>query len=125
MVKNVPTYSNTTEYVVVKGDSLWKIAEKLYGDGFKWTILQKENGIKNPSSIDIGQKLLVPETTIAAKAPTFTDDTYVVKAGDHLSKIALMAYGDSFAWSRIYTANRQLIRNPSIIQPGWKLTIPR
>jgi len=29
-------------YTVVKGDNLWKIAEKRYNDGYAWTKLQKK-----------------------------------------------------------------------------------
>ena len=50
--------------------------------------------------------------------------TYVVQKGDSLSKIAKKFYGDMKSWNRIYDANRDLIRNPDLIQPGWKLRIP-
>lgn len=47
------------EYVVKKGDSLWKISVKLYGDGFKWVKLWETNKslIRNPNLIEIGMKL--------------------------------------------------------------------
>ena len=49
---------------------------------------------------------------------------YVVEPGDNLSKIARKFYGDSNAWKRIYEENRDQIKNPDLIQPGWKLRIP-
>ena len=49
---------------------------------------------------------------------------YVVAAGDSLSKIAKKFYGDANAWKRIHEANRDRIKNPDVIQPGWKLRIP-
>jgi nucleoid-associated protein YgaU len=52
-------------------------------------------------------------------------DTYVVVAGDSLSKIAKREYGDMNQWRRIYEANRDQIKDPDLIHPGQKLTIPR
>ncbi|MEP6800631.1 MAG: LysM peptidoglycan-binding domain-containing protein [Acidobacteriota bacterium] len=49
---------------------------------------------------------------------------YVVESGDSLSKIAQKFYGDASAWKRIYEENRELIHNPDMIQPGWRLKIP-
>lgn len=50
--------------------------------------------------------------------------TYVVQGGDSLSKIAKKFYGDANAWKRIFEANRDVVKNPDMIQPGWKLQIP-
>ena len=49
---------------------------------------------------------------------------YVVEKGDSLSKISKMFYGDANHWKRIFDANRDVIRNADLIQPGWKLRIP-
>lgn len=48
-------------------------------------------------------------------------EEYEVKSGDSLSKIG-SRYGVS--WKEIYEANRDVIKNPDLIQPGWKLKIP-
>ena len=56
--------------------------------------------------------------------PDQTDRMYVVAGGDSLSKIAKKFYGDANAWKRIFDANRDRIKNPDLIQPGWKLRIP-
>ncbi|MEO7867002.1 MAG: LysM peptidoglycan-binding domain-containing protein [Candidatus Eisenbacteria bacterium] len=53
-----------------------------------------------------------------------TTNTYVVKAGDSLSKIAKVVYGDVTAWRKIYEANRDIIKNPDLIHPGQVLKIP-
>jgi nucleoid-associated protein YgaU len=50
--------------------------------------------------------------------------TYTVQKGDSLSKIAKREYGDANEWRRIYDANRELIKDPDLIHPGWTLTIP-
>ena len=46
---------------------------------------------------------------------------YTVASGDSLSKIA-KAHGVS--WQDIFEANKDVIKNPDLIQPGWKLKIP-
>ena len=47
---------------------------------------------------------------------------YTVVAGDNLSKIA-KAYGTT--WQKIHEANKDRIKNPDLIQVGWKLKIPK
>lgn len=47
-------------YTVVKGDTLWGIAKKYYGDGNQYTKIAKANNIANANVIHIGQKLLIP-----------------------------------------------------------------
>jgi len=46
---------------------------------------------------------------------------YTVEIGDSLSKIG-KAYG--VTWQDIFEANKDIISNPDLIQPGWKLKIP-
>jgi nucleoid-associated protein YgaU len=50
--------------------------------------------------------------------------TYTVKAGDNLSKIAKQFYGDPGKWKKIHAANADKIPNPDLIHPGLQLTIP-
>lgn len=47
-------------YRVNKGDSLWMIAKRLYGDGTAWTLLAKANDLRDPSKLSIGQELSLP-----------------------------------------------------------------
>jgi nucleoid-associated protein YgaU len=47
-------------YRVNKGDSLWIIARKLYGEGAAWTLLAKENNLTDPNKLRIGQELSLP-----------------------------------------------------------------
>lgn len=44
-------------YTVVKGDHLWNIAVRAYGDGYKWVEIAKLNEITRPSYIEVGQVL--------------------------------------------------------------------
>jgi LysM repeat protein len=49
-------------------------------------------------------------------------EEYEVKSGDSLSKIGKEHGVD---WKAIYEANKDVIKNPDMIQPGWKLKIPK
>lgn len=50
--------------------------------------------------------------------------TYTVKPGDTLSKIAKQFYGDLNAYMQIFEANRDKLSDPNMIKVGQVLTIP-
>ena len=53
-----------------------------------------------------------------------TERMYIVQSGDSLSKISRKFYGDANKWKQIYEANKDVVKNPDLIQPGWRLRIP-
>jgi len=65
---------------------------------------------------------LVLNLNVAAGAQSAAMEEYEVVSGDSLSKIG-QRYGVS--WKQIYEVNRDQIKNPDLIQPGWKLKIPK
>ena len=75
-----------------------------------WAIYQKLD--PEFRSADVVMNIAVAEST--------TTD-YTVVSGDSLSKIG-KAHGVS--WQAIFEANRDVIKNPDLIQAGWKLKIP-
>lgn len=50
--------------------------------------------------------------------------TYVVQAGDSLSKIAKKILGDAKRWPEIYELNKDKISDPNLIYPGQELKLP-
>lgn len=48
-------------YIVEKRDDLWKIAEKVYGDGFAWLKIAKANKLDKPNTIHPENKLIIPK----------------------------------------------------------------
>jgi nucleoid-associated protein YgaU len=62
----------------------------------------------------------------SSSAPAATVyETYEVKSGDSLSKIAKRVYGKSNEWKKIFEANKDLIKDPDKIFPGQKLKLPK
>jgi len=121
-----------TTYEIKEGDYLWKISERFYQSGYNWVDIAKENKLNNPDLLYVGQKLTIPDVKariatvdkLLVGTPIGTGE-YTVQKGDWLSKIALRAYGDMFAWEKIYQANKDKIgANPHAIKPGLVLTIP-
>ena len=111
------------EYVVKKGDSLWTIALTELKDGYRWSEVAKLNNIKNPSSIEVGQKIKLPEAKIANTAIAKQVEYTVVK-GDSLWNIAVRNYSDGYQWTKIWNANKSTIGNPNKIEIGMKLMLP-
>lgn len=52
------------------------------------------------------------------------DEVHTVQKGESLSKIAKAYYNDNSRWVDIYEANKDLIKDPNLIQIGWRLKIP-
>jgi len=49
---------------------------------------------------------------------------YTVKPGDTLSKISQQFYGNANQYTKIFNANRNVLRDPNTISPGQELVIP-
>ena len=47
-------------HTVISGDSLWEIAVKTYGDGYKWVVIANENNLTDPNLIHPGNILQLP-----------------------------------------------------------------
>jgi len=54
-------------------------------------------------------------------------NSYDVRGGDSLWRISAKhkVYGDPFQWPMIFISNRDKIKDPDIIKPGWDLAIKR
>jgi LysM repeat protein len=66
----------------------------------------------------------LPQPAAAAEANRSTGQTYTVKPGDSLSKIAQQFYGKASEYNKIFEANRDKLSDPNKIQPGQVLVIP-
>ncbi len=63
-IKELATEQETTiesdTYIVERGDSLWDIAVRAYGDGYMWTEIAEANNLDNPNIIHAGNVLILP-----------------------------------------------------------------
>jgi nucleoid-associated protein YgaU len=103
------------EYVVQRGDSLWKISMKTYGTGYLWNKIYDANRDtvgSNPSLLVAGTRLNLPDTQPIE---------YTVHSGDNLWNISQTYCGSGSSWQGIATANN--LANPRVIQPGLVLKI--
>lgn len=66
--------------------------------------------------------LILNLVIVGGGTTTSTSQVYEVKSGDSLSAI-----GQHFglSWKEIYDANRDVVKDPDLIHPGWKLKIPK
>jgi LysM repeat protein len=123
VVAPVPEVAGT-EYVVVKGDTLGKIAKN---HGVTLNALKAANPGVEPTKLKVGQKLSIPASSGGASAMTggpvstgsgVAGETYTVKSGDSLTKIA-KAHGTTV---KAIKAENNL--NTDHIKVGQKLKIP-
>lgn len=111
-----------TQWTVKSGECLSKISgyTEIYSDPKKWPRIYRANRdkIQDPNLIITGWVLAIPRGL---------PGTHTVASGEWLSKISgyWEIYNDWRQWTRIYEANKDKIKDPNVIRPGWELTIPR
>jgi nucleoid-associated protein YgaU len=82
------------------------------------TLPDKKNDDEMPDFSDV-------QSGASSTAPAaVVYETYEVKSGDSLSKIAKRFYGNGNAWKKIFDANTDILKDPDKISPGQKLKIP-
>lgn len=126
-----------TEYLVQRGDSLYKIAQDQLGSTSYAKELAKYNGLESPYRIKVGQVLKVPkklsikEEKENVSVPTkisepplnaVTEQDYEVLVGDSLYKIAEKKLGNGIYARQLAEYNK--LKDPSKIRVGQVLKIP-
>ncbi len=134
LAAEAPTKQQSTiDYTVKRGDSLWKIAERLLGDGTRFTeIVELNKDVLNgrPDFIVSGTVLKVPHEVTEVDGHRQAEE-YVVQPGDTLSEIAEDKLGDPMRYPELFEASRDTVQpdgatltDPDLIRPGWEITIP-
>jgi len=91
----------------VSGTVPYQLEKDLFWDGIK-----KHAGWES----EVAANLQVEKTDIFG--------IWEVKPGDSLSKIAKSVYDNAGQYMRIFEANKNILKDPNLIHPGQKLTIP-
>lgn len=126
----VPTF---IDYTVKRGDSLWRIAERILGEGGRYTEiveLNREVLHGRPDFIVAGTVLKIPQEADSSSTNRPVEE-YEVQPGDTLSEIAETQLGDPLRYPDLFELSRDTIQHngahltdPDLIQPGWTITIP-
>ena len=108
-------------YIVQKGDSLVKIATRIYGNPTKWTEIASFTGLANPKLIypgDVVYYQLTDQTLAFASAyETLPRSEIQIMDGDTLSSIAGRVLGNPENWKTIWRHNDN-ISNPDKLTAG-------
>ncbi len=71
------------------------------------------------------EAIVAPEEPVPPVPPENPyQQKYVVQKGDTLWKIADEYYGDGRLYTKIFEANRDVLKDPDKIKPGQELRIP-
>lgn len=117
-------------HTVASGETLGGIAKQYYGSEAKWPVIAAANGISDPRSLKIGQKLVIPPADAAVAAPGAVTPpatgarTHKVVAGDTLTSISRKYYGDIAHVEAIYQANKAKMTSKNDLKVGMVLAIP-
>ncbi|HRQ74044.1 MAG TPA: LysM peptidoglycan-binding domain-containing protein [Phycisphaerales bacterium] len=136
-------------HFVAKGESLFGIAKRYYGDGNQWRRIAEHNRgkVSADGTVREGVRLEIPgvaatgapetprtqpqtrpqprEATPRAPEPQRPGPTtYTVRKGDTLGEIAQRTLGSSRRMSDLLAANKGRIDDPDDIRAGMVLTIP-
>lgn len=135
--EGVEVVSGNETYVVKSGDSLRRIAKRVYGRQsehlYKRIYEANRNILSDPSKVRQGQTLVIPPKEPVREMSI--DDlsralrrarTYTVVRGDTLTEIARKVYRSETRESvnKIYQANRNALRTPNSLAIGMTLRIP-
>lgn len=114
---SAPSADPSLQHRVARGDDLWSLAERYYGDGAQWRRIVEANPRlhEDPlADLPIGELLTVPSPVTLV----------TVRSGDTLSGLAERHLGDARRWPEIHRLNGHLIDDPDLIDVGWVLKVP-
>jgi len=120
-VAGMPEQGSKMAYVVEAGDTLAKIAMKIYGDQKRWKDIANLSGMDNPNHIYPGDMVYYSlddsSKNFASAYESIKRSKEVVREGDTLAAISQRVYGTSKAWRQIWRQNDK-IDNPDILSAG-------
>ncbi|MBF0330577.1 MAG: LysM peptidoglycan-binding domain-containing protein [Candidatus Omnitrophica bacterium] len=73
-------------------------------------------------NFDLPQSAVAPSKDVQVKT---VPQEYVVEKDDTLQKISKKVYGTYSKWTKIYDANRDVLKDPNFLKSGVKIKIPQ
>jgi nucleoid-associated protein YgaU len=136
--------ATTRTYKAEPGDSLSKIASKMYGSASKTNmnvIVAANASLKdNPNRVIVGKTYTIPplgatstdappveltsQDSASAKPAGQSEYTYTVKSGDSLWSIATNELGDAKTIAAIKELNKDILNGSDVVRPNMKLKLP-
>lgn len=120
----LPELGSKMVYIVQKGDTLAKVAQRVYGDMNKWTEIADFTGIANPNLVYPGDVIYYQLTeatqAFAGSYESVARSEVEVGQGDTLATISNRVLGNSTLWKLIWRQNDK-ISNPDKLEPGTKI----
>lgn len=127
----------TSTYVVRDGDDLTGIALKVYGHAGGaqaiWSV--NRDRLADPTVLPIGLELRIPPAWSVPAVQQHAGAGQVIEPGrrpakvrvaqgETLETLALRFYGDRSLATRLYEANRDVLRSPTLLVAGMELRLP-
>ena len=103
------------------------ITEKAGEEGDKYVsfqLLEYRGYGKKSAVVAQSNKATIKKESTAPKVNPKSNGVHVVQPGDTLWAISKKYYGNGAQYTKIYNANKSIIKNPNLIYPGQKLVIP-
>lgn len=121
MDSGLPEAGSKMAYIVQKGDTLSKLAKRIFGDQERWHDLAEASALSNPNRIYPGDVIYyqLDKVTVAfAKDYENLERKEVsVNEGETLSEVSQRVYGDPSAWKMLWRHNDK-ISDPNHLQLG-------
>jgi nucleoid-associated protein YgaU len=132
LVKTLPTSPEPetlpVQYSVHAGDTTAKISLAFYGSANYVSQIESQNDLTPGQKLTDGLVLTIPHLDVPSPSPKPKSGlpiTYRTLSTDTLWKLAQRFYNDGNKWTKIYDANKNVIKNPDGLEKNMLLTIPQ
>lgn len=119
--------NDVSAFLALSPEDMYSRRAELDGYEARLAELRKDKRSLGPEPYRVLQNVENLINQAKEKAQPAAAGKYEVARGDYLWKIAKKPeiYGDPYTWIRIYTYNRDQIKNPDLIYPQQVFSIPR
>jgi len=119
--EGLPETGSKMAYLVQKGDTLSKIAKRVFSNMDRWRELAVSSSVKNPNRIYPGDVIFyqLDQTTLAfaKKYESLERKLTPVRKGESLTEVSKRIYGDKDQWKFLWRHNDQ-INDPTHLKVG-------